>query len=130
MSREEILLRNFQDVQNSLSIACEKAGRRAQEVTLLAVTKYAQDDDVLFFLRQGLIKHVGESRVQQAVNRWTQPEFAAFSVTKHLIGHLQHNKAAKAARFFDFVDSLDDFPRRRCWTSTCPQAKYCACWCR
>ena len=109
MSREEILLRNFQDVQNSLSIACEKAGRRAQEVTLLAVTKYAQDDDVLFFLRQGLIKHVGESRVQQAVNRWTQPEFAAFSVTKHLIGHLQHNKAAKAARFFDFVDSLDDF---------------------
>jgi len=109
MSREEILLRNFQDVQNSLSIACEKAGRRAQEVTLLAVTKYAKDDDVLFFLRQGLIKHVGESRVQQAVNRWTQPEFAAFNVTKHLIGHLQHNKAAKAARFFDFVDSLDDF---------------------
>ncbi len=108
MNREEKLRANFQEVQNSLSAACQRAGRNTQDVTLLAVTKYAQDQDVLCLLRQGLIKHIGESRVQQAQKRWTSPEFASFPVIKHLIGHLQHNKAAKAAPFFDFIDSLDD----------------------
>ena len=108
MNREEKLRNNFQEVQTSLSAACQRAGRSMQDVTLLAVTKYAQDEDVLCLLRQGLIKHIGESRVQQAQKRWTNPEFASFPVIKHLIGHLQHNKAAKAAQFFDFIDSLDD----------------------
>ena len=108
MNREEKLRKNFQEVQDSLSAACQRAGRNIQDVTLLAVTKYAQDEDVLCLLRQGLIKHIGESRVQQAQKRWTNPEFASFPVIKHLIGHLQHNKAAKAAQFFDFIDSLDD----------------------
>lgn len=109
MNREESLLHNYQKVQEALSAACKRAGRSPQEVTLLAVTKYAQDSDVLFLLRQGLLKHVGESRVQQALLRWQRPDFASFSTVKHLIGHLQHNKAAKAAAFFDFIDSLDDF---------------------
>lgn len=109
MNREEQLLQNYKEVQRALSAACQRAGRSPQEVTLLAVTKYAKDDDVLFLLRQGLLKHVGESRVQQALLRWQRPDFASFSTVKHLIGHLQHNKAAKAAQFFDFVDSLDDF---------------------
>ncbi len=109
MNREETLLKNVQDIQAALCASCQKAGRRPEEVTLLAVTKYAQDTDVLFLLKQGLIKHIGESRVQQALLRWTQPDFSAFPTVKHLIGHLQHNKAAKAAQFFDFIDSLDDF---------------------
>ena len=109
MNREEQLLQNFKEVQDSLSGACKRAGRNPLEITLLGVTKYAADEDVLFLLKQGLLKHVGESRLQQALSRWTRPEFAAFDTVKHLIGHLQHNKAAKAAQFFDFIDSLDDF---------------------
>lgn len=109
MNREEKLLQNYQEVQKALLAACQRAGRNPKEVTLLAVTKYAQDGDVLFLLRQGLLSHVAESRVQQALARWQRPEFAMVPTVKHLIGHLQHNKAAKAAVFFDFVDSLDDF---------------------
>ena len=109
MNREETLLKNVQTVQAALCASCQKAGRHPEEVTLLAVTKYAQDADVLFLLKQGLIKHIGESRVQQALSRWTRPDFAAFPTVKHFIGHLQHNKVAKAAPFFDFIDSLDDF---------------------
>lgn len=109
MNREETLLQNFKDVQNALSRACEKSGKSPREVTLLAVTKYAQDKDVLFFLEKGLIRHIGESRVQQAWTRWTSEAFAKFPTVKHFIGHLQKNKAAKAAELFDFVDSLDDF---------------------
>lgn len=109
MNREETLLQNYQAVQNALSAACQKAGRTPQEVTLLAVTKYAQDKDVLFLLEKGLIRHIGESRVQQAWTRWTNEAFAKFPTVKHFIGHLQKNKAAKAAQLFDFIDSLDDF---------------------
>ena len=109
MNREETLLQNFQDVQNALSAACKKTARNPREVTLLALTKYAQDQDVLVLLRHGLIRHVGESRVQQAWARWTSENFAKYPVVKHFIGHLQKNKAAKAAQLFDFIDSLDNF---------------------
>lgn len=123
MNREEQLLQNFKEVQDSLSGACKRAGRNPQEITLLGVTKYAADEDVLFFLKQGLLKHVGESRLQQALSRWTRPEFAAFDTVKHLIGHLQHNKAAKAAQFFDFIDSLDDFSTAQMLAKHVPAGK-------
>lgn len=123
MNREEELRKNFQEVQHSLLTACQKVGRNPQEVTLLAVTKYAPDSDVLSLLKQGLLKHIGESRVQQAQKRWTNPEFASFPVIKHLIGHLQHNKAAKAAPFFDFIDSLDDLSTAVLLDKHVPQGK-------
>ena len=108
MNRTETLFKNYQELQNALAVAARKSGRSPKDVTLLAVTKYAHDEDVLFFLEHGLITHVGESRVQQAEKRWKNPTFAKFHTVKHFIGHLQKNKAAKAAELFDFIDSLDD----------------------
>lgn len=107
MNREEILLRNYRNVHNSLLQAAAKAGRQPDEITLVAVTKYAQDADVLFLLEKGLLHHIAESRVQQALTRWQNPLFAKYNTCKHFIGHLQKNKAAKAAVLFDFIDSLD-----------------------
>ncbi|MBR5151386.1 MAG: YggS family pyridoxal phosphate-dependent enzyme [Elusimicrobiaceae bacterium] len=111
MYREEIL-HNYQTVLSSLARAAQRAGRKPSEITLLAVTKYAQDEDVLCLLKAGLLSDVGESRVQQAWARWKEnPLFATYShVRKHLIGHLQTNKVAKAAVLFDFIDSLDSMP--------------------
>ena len=123
MDREQELLQNVRDVRHSLEGACNKVGRVPQEVTLLAVTKYAQDKDVLFLLQKGLIHHVGESRVQQAEKRWTSPEFAAYNTVKHLIGHLQKNKVAKAAKLFDFIDSLDDFETAQLLSRHAPAGK-------
>ncbi len=123
MDREQELLKNYQDVHNALCGACQEAGRPSQEVTLLAVTKYAQDNDVLFLLKSGLIRHVGESRVQQAEKRWTSPDFSRYNTVKHLIGHLQRNKAAKAAQLFDFIDSLDDFETAQLLSKHAPVGK-------
>ena len=47
MDREARLLKNFQDVQQALSDACKNAGRNPDEITLLAVTKYAKAEDIL-----------------------------------------------------------------------------------
>lgn len=110
MYREDILLRNHHVVLSSLAKAAQRAGRSPREITLLAVTKYAQDEDVLALLKRGLLTDIGESRVQQAWARWKEdPRFARFThIKKHFIGHLQTNKAAKAAQLFDYIDSLDD----------------------
>lgn len=123
MNRDEKLLQNYHEVITALNVAAEKSGRLPSEVTLLAVTKYANDNDVLFFLEQGLIKHVGESRLQQAQARWENPTFARFDTIKHFIGHLQKNKAAKAALLFDFIDSLDDIETARLLDKHTPSGK-------
>lgn len=109
MYREDLLVQNYQAVRSSLTQAAQRAGRNPDEITLLAVTKYAKDEDVLALLKRGVIANIGESRVQQAWARWHEdPRFAPFTqVTKHFIGHLQTNKAAKAAALFDYIDSLD-----------------------
>lgn len=110
MTRAQQLLANYQDVTNALRSACERAKRNPQDVTLLAVTKYAKDEDVLCLLQQGVLGHIGESRVQQAWARWKEDDrFAMYSnIQKHFIGHLQKNKAAQAAQLFDWIDSIDD----------------------
>ena len=125
MSREEILLRNLQALQVALAAACARRRRNPAEVTLLAVTKYAADRDVLALLEMGLLSDVGESRVQQALARWKEnPAFAKFNtVKKHFIGHLQKNKAAKAAVLFDYIDSLDDEETARVLSAHIPAGK-------
>lgn len=125
MSREEILLQNWQDVKISIEQAARSARRNVQDITLLAVTKYAKDEDVLTLLRRGVLSDIGESRVQQAWARWhDNPAFAAYTqVKKHFIGHLQKNKAAKAAVLFDYIDSLDDFQTARAVSIHAPTGK-------
>lgn len=123
MNREETLLQNYHEVVGALQAAARKSGRLPDEVTLLAVTKYAKDKDVLFFLSRGLIKHVGESRLQQAQQRWENPVFATYNTVKHFIGHLQKNKAAKAAKLFDFIDSLDSLETARILDRHTPPGK-------
>lgn len=123
MTREEELVKNVQFVESALCAACQKAGRNPQDVSLMAVTKYAQDKDVLTLLDSGLIRHIGESRVQQAEKRWTSSVFAKYKTVKHFIGHLQKNKAAKAARLFDFIDSLDSEETALALNRTAPEGK-------
>lgn len=102
------ILQNWQQVYTATERACSKSARNIQDVSIMAVTKYAADEDVLTLLDTGYIRHIGESRIQQAVKRWTSPQFAKYQVTKHFIGHLQKNKTAQAAALFDFIDSIDD----------------------
>ncbi len=126
MTRQEILLHNWQKVKNSIEASAQRAQRNPQKITLLAVTKYAEDEDVLTLLQSGVVTDVGESRVQQAWARWHEnPAFATFSqVKKHFIGHLQKNKAAKAAVLFDYIDSLDDFESARVLSAHIPVGKF------
>lgn len=83
------LAQNLARVHAAIQAACQRAGRSPDEVTLVAVTKYAQIDWVRELVDLGVMD-LGEARPQQLVSRSRElPQ----SIHWHLIGHLQRNKA-------------------------------------
>lgn len=103
------LLRRFAEVARRVNAACTRSGRNPADVAIMAVTKYANPHDVAELIKHGLIAHIGENKAQDAIKRWSEPPLAQYSnsVTRHFIGHLQSNKAGKAVKFANSIDSID-----------------------
>jgi pyridoxal phosphate enzyme (YggS family) len=99
----EEFVRRADAVRAQITAACTQAGRRADEVELLAVTKTHPAAAADYAARYGL-RAVGENRVQEAVEKRPQ---ATATIAWELIGHLQSNKARIAAQHFDRVQSVD-----------------------
>src|SRR6202049_3377387 len=76
------------------------------EVTLIAVSKTRPAESIREAFEAGL-RHFGENRVQEWEGK--RPQLENLQATWHLIGHLQSNKSARAAKVFHSVDSVDDF---------------------
>jgi pyridoxal phosphate enzyme (YggS family) len=101
---------NLARVRQRIMRAAERAGRRANEITLVAVSKTFPAEAVLAAYEAGL-REFGENRVQEFEAK--QPKLAHLDATWHLIGHLQSNKAKRAAQLFDRVDSVDSLALAR-----------------
>ena len=86
--------------------AARAAGRKPEDVTLVAVSKQQPDDRVEAILAAGQ-RVFGENRVQEAQHRWMERRSALPGLQLRLIGPLQSNKAADAVAFFDVIESLD-----------------------
>lgn len=99
----------FEGIKARIEKACAASGRDPAGVEILAVTKYASVESVAALLSGGQARLVGESRVQDALSRWQDPLLLPYKdkIERHFIGHLQSNKAGKAAAFFDCFDSID-----------------------
>ena len=94
------------DVQTRIARTAQIARRRAEDVTLIAVSKTHPSAAIAPLIAAGQ-RVFGENRVQEAQEKWpelreTQPDLAL-----HLIGQLQSNKAADAVALFDCIHSLD-----------------------
>lgn len=89
------------EVLQSIENVSGAAGRPAR---LLAVSKTQPADAIRELARQGQ-RAFGENYVQEALAK--QASLADLDLEWHLIGHLQSNKAADAARHFDWVQSVD-----------------------
>jgi pyridoxal phosphate enzyme (YggS family) len=96
---------NILSIQDSIAKAREKSSH-AGEVTLIAVSKTHPAESIREAYEAGL-RHFGENRVQEWEGKRQQLE--DLPATWHLIGHLQSNKSARAAKVFHSVDSVDDF---------------------
>jgi len=95
---------NVGRVRERIAAACARAGRSANDVRLMAVSK----THPAWAIREAFAAGVtlfGENRVQEFAEK--RGELDGIDAEFHLIGHLQSNKAAKAAELFDAVDSID-----------------------
>ncbi|MGC2621360.1 MAG: YggS family pyridoxal phosphate-dependent enzyme [Acidobacteriaceae bacterium] len=101
------IIENLEKVEESLGAACRRAGRSRGDVRLMAVSKVHQAEALAEALAAGLTLF-GENRVQEYdAKRARLQELGVAQAEVHLIGHLQTNKAARAAEIFDGVDSVD-----------------------
>jgi pyridoxal phosphate enzyme (YggS family) len=99
------LRENFGRVEEQLSAACREAGRPRSEVALMAVSKMHPAAAIVAAEALG-VGLFGENKVQEFQQK--RAELGALpGVEFHLIGHLQSNKAAKAAELFSSIDTLD-----------------------
>src|SRR5690349_16710271 len=96
---------NLEGVCERIARATERAGRRTEEITLIAVSKTFSADAIRAAYEVGL-RSFGENRVQEFEAK--QPKLADLTdATWHLIGHLQSNKVRRAVHLFHCVDSID-----------------------
>lgn len=99
------LLARLEDVRDRIARAANRVGRDTSRIRLIAVSKTFDATHVRAAARAGQIDF-GENKVQEAQRKHAQT--ADLPLRWHLIGHLQSNKAAKAAALFDVIHSIDD----------------------
>jgi pyridoxal phosphate enzyme (YggS family) len=102
LSRRQELAANLSAVQARIAAACEAAGRRRDDVVLVAVTKTWPASDALL-LRDLGVADLGENRDREAAEKARQ----VGGVRWHFVGQLQTNKARSVARYADVVHAVD-----------------------
>ena len=100
MSRIE---ENLKEIKSRIRQAAVKSGREGKNIQLVVVTKTVGLDRIKEAIKCG-IEIIGENRVQEAEEKLTR---LTEKVEKHLVGHLQTNKAKKAVELFDLIQSVD-----------------------
>jgi pyridoxal phosphate enzyme (YggS family) len=103
MSSAEERLRQVVD---GIAAAAKVARRDPADVRLIAVGKTRTADEIEDLIAAGQ-RDFGESRVQEALEKWPLILERHPDVRLHCIGRLQSNKAAEAVRLFDSIHSLD-----------------------
>src|SRR5262250_2998692 len=93
-------------VRRDIDVACRDAGRPAQSVTLLAVSKTYGPAAIEQVIAAGQ-RVFGENRVQEASAKWPALRERHQGLELHLIGALQSNKAREAIALFDAIHSVD-----------------------
>ena|SRR5215469_16913164 len=102
---------NIARIREQIQSASKRGGRSSAEVALMAVSKTFPPDSVREAYAAG-IRVFGENRVQEFAGKAGALRDLT-DVTWHMIGHLQTNKAAKAAELFSVVDSGDSLKLAR-----------------
>lgn len=98
------LSENLARVREKIESAAKRAGRRADDVKLIAVSK-THPAEILRGAMQAGANIFGENKIQEAEEKIA--EIGRENAEWHLIGHLQSNKARKAVRLFDLIHTLD-----------------------
>jgi len=91
-------------VRERIERAASRAGRRADEITLIAISKTHPAERIRELYEAG-VRHFGENRAQEWESK--RAHLADLDATWHMIGHVQSNKAARVVRLFNSIDTVD-----------------------
>ncbi|WP_429080726.1 YggS family pyridoxal phosphate-dependent enzyme [Brassicibacter mesophilus] len=94
---------NLLNIRNNINDITSRHGRDPKDVTLIAVTKTVDTDDINKAINFG-ITDIGENKVQEIEAKYSKVET---SVKWHMIGHLQSNKVKYMIEKVDLIHSLD-----------------------
>lgn len=104
----QAIAERYASVRERIEQACQRVGRRSEEVTVVGVTKTFPLAMVEAGYAVGL-RHFGENRARELREKAKQHpgRFEGGDLDWHMIGHLQRNKAKFIARHADFFQCLD-----------------------
>ena len=94
------------NIRASIAAAAKLARRNPAEIELIAVSKTRNASEIAPLIAAGQ-RDFGESRVQEATDKWPALRGAHAGIRLHCVGRLQSNKANEAVRLFDVIHSLD-----------------------
>lgn len=94
---------NVEDVESRVQAACDRAGRKREEVTLIAVSKTKPVSDIYEVMETG-IKDYGENKVQELCDKI---DIIKEPLNWHMIGHLQRNKVKYIVDKVKLIHSVD-----------------------
>jgi len=99
----DYLLRQYEEVKTAVAEAAKAAGRKPEDVKLVAVSKTFPAEDIAALYREGQ-RLFGENRLQEL-----DPKAAALpaDIQWQVIGHLQSNKAGRAVELAECIQSVD-----------------------
>lgn len=114
-----MICESFERVQERIADAAQRAGRQADEIRLLAVTKTHPRSVVEEAIACGMTI-LGENRVQEADAKYA----GITGVELHLIGHLQRNKARSVPGLFSWVESIDSLATAEALSRRCADSEW------
>jgi pyridoxal phosphate enzyme (YggS family) len=99
------LAEHISRIRERIAAAAQRAGRRPEEISLMAVTKTVSAPRIIEAYDSGM-RIFGENRIQEFAGK-VEALRNLHDAEWHMIGHLQTNKATKAAELFGYMDSVD-----------------------
>ena len=103
----DVIARRLEEARERIAVACAAAGRKADDVGILAVTKGFGPEAIEAALQVGL-SDIGENYLQEAQAKFAAAAWPSRPVRRHYIGHVQRNKARRIGALFDVVQTVAD----------------------
>jgi pyridoxal phosphate enzyme (YggS family) len=97
---------NIAKINESILKTCNRVGRKPDEITLMGVSKSVPEEKIKEAFDSG-IRYFGESKVQEALEKFAGLKEEISGIKLHLIGSLQRNKVKKTLQLFDCIQSVD-----------------------
>ncbi len=96
---------NVKRIKENIAVAAEKSGRKAEDISLMAVTKTVDTLFINHAIDNCGINLIGENRVQEFLSK--RDELHLQNTEAHLIGHLQTNKVKQIVPYVSMIESVD-----------------------